>query len=311
VERRWLPVPLQVLERGRDDIEVHTATWEGPPVAGPVFVAVHGLGGSHVNWALLAPHLAHHGRVFAPDLAGFGLTIPTGRSATVRDNLDLLAGFIRTVSPDAPVVLLGNSMGGLLSLLLAGTRPRLVDRLVLVAPASPRPLRAPFDSEVVRNFALMAAPGLGERVLAARQRRTTPDEQVRQTMQLCAADPSGLDGGVIEEHVDMARRRREMPHARAAMLQAARSLLLTTGPRARDLWRAVEGVQAPTLLLHGAQDRLVTALGVEAIARRRPDWTHITYDDLGHIPMLEAPSRVADDIETWLDLPRPATRAQR
>ena len=305
MERSWVTVPLAVLERGRDDAEVHTASWDGP-AAGPVFVAVHGLGGSHVNWALLAPHLARHGRVYAPDLAGFGLTLPAGRKATVADNLDLLAGFIRTVSPEAPVVLLGNSMGGLLALLLAGSRPRLVARLVLVSPASPRPLRAPVDQEVLRNFALMAAPGVGERVLAARQRRVTPDEQVRQTMQLCAADPDALDADVLADHVEMVRRRRDMPHARVAMLQATRSLLLTLGPRAAALWRAVEAVEAPTLLLHGARDRLVTGLGVEAMARRRPDWTHITYDDLGHIPMLEAPTRVAEDISTWLDLPSPA-----
>lgn len=299
MERRWLTVPLRVLERGRDDVEVHTASWDGP-TTGPVFVAVHGLGGSHVNWALLAPHLAEHGPVHAPDLAGFGLTLPTGRKATVADNLDLLAGFIRTVSPTAPVVLLGNSMGGLLSLLLAGSRPRLIQRLILVAPASPRPLRAPLDAEILRNFAQMAAPGIGERVLAARQRRTTPDEQVRETMRLCAADPAALDAAIIEEHVEMARRRREMPHAVGAMLQANRSMLLTIGPRAGALWRAVECITAPTLLLHGARDRLVTAAGVKALAARRPDWTHITYDDLGHVPMLEAPEQVAEDIETWL-----------
>lgn len=310
MQRRWLTVPLGVLERGRDGVDVHTASFHGP-ATGPVFVAVHGLGGSHVNWMLLAPHLAELGPVHAPDLAGFGLTLPTGRTARVRDNLDLLAGFIRTVSPDAPVVLLGNSMGGLLSLLLAGTRPRLVERLVLVAPASPRPRRAPLDAEILANFAMMAVPGLGERVLAARQRRITPDEQVRQTMRLCAADPAALDPAVLDEHVDMVRRRREMPHAQAAMLQATRSLLLTVGPRAPTLWRTVETVAAPTLLLHGALDRLVTAMAVEALASKRPDWTHLRYEDLGHIPMLEAPKRVAEDITTWLDATDPVTQAPR
>lgn len=309
MERRWLPVELSVLDRGRAGVEVHTAYWEGPPAAdqGLTFVAVHGLGGSHVNWKLLAPYLAERGRVFAPDLAGFGLTLPTGRTAGVPDNLDLLAGFIRTVSPAAPVILLGNSMGGLLSILLAGTRPRLVERMVLVAPASPRPVRAPLDAEVARNFVLMTVPGLGERVLARRQRRVTPDEQVRMTMQLCAADPESLGASVLDEHVDMVRRRREMPHAQAAMLQATRSLMMTMGPRAGQLWRAVADVQAPTLLLHGERDRLVTAKGIEVLARKRPDWTHVSYDDLGHIPMLEAPKRVAEDITGWLDATRTPT----
>lgn len=266
-----------------------------------MFVCVHGLGGSHVNWALLAPLLARRGPVHAPDLAGFGLTPPTGRRATVADNLDLLAGFVRTVSGDRPVVLIGNSMGGLMSILLAAAKPRLVAAVVLIAPASPRPGLALPDRQVLTNFALMATPFVGERVLALRQRRLTPARQVRETMQLCAADPAALDPEILDAHVAMATRRRKLPYAHSAMLQATRSLLLLLGPKVAVLWRAVAGVEAPTLLLHGARDRLVSAAGVAAVAARRPDWTAISYDDLGHIPMLEAPRRVAQDIEGWLD----------
>lgn len=296
---QWQTVGHSVLDRGTSAVDVHAATWDGD-AQGPVFVCVHGLGGSHVNWSLLAPRLAEHGAVFAPDLAGFGLTPPTGRRPTVNDNIDLLAGYIRTVSPDRPVILLGNSMGGLISILLAASSPQLVAGVVLLAPASPRPVRAPVDRRVFTDFALMAVPGVGERVLKWRQARTTPAQQVRETMRLCAADPAALDPAVIEAHVELARQRREMPYARAAMLQAARSLLLLVGPRAPALWAAVAQVQAPTLLLHGGRDRLVTPAGIRAMAGRRPDWTHITYDDLGHVPMLEAPGRVADDIERWL-----------
>ena len=296
----WLTVPRSRLDRGRSDVDVHTACWDGP-TQGPVFVCVHGLGGSHVNWALLAQRLADRGTVYAPDLAGFGLTPPTGRRPTVDDNLDLLSGFVRTVSPDRPVILLGNSMGGLLTLLLCAARPRLVERAVLIAPASPRPLNAPVDPRVVVNFAAMAVPGLGERFLARRQARTTPAQQVRETMLLCAADPDRLDADLLDKHVDLVRRRRELPYARAAMLHAARSLLKLIGPGQRRVWKAVDDSRAPTLLIHGAKDRLVLAGGIERLAARRGDWEHITYDDLGHVPMLEAPDRLADDILIWLD----------
>ena len=51
---------------------------------GPTFVLVHGLGGSHLNWALVAPGLADRGRVVAVDLAGFGLTPAGGRPTMAR-----------------------------------------------------------------------------------------------------------------------------------------------------------------------------------------------------------------------------------
>jgi pimeloyl-ACP methyl ester carboxylesterase len=299
MELDWKTVPLRNLRRGTSDVDVHTARWDGPG-QGPVFVCVHGLGGSHVNWALLAPRLARHGTVWAPDMAGFGLTPRSGRRADVRDNRDLLAGFIRTVSPDTPVVLLGNSLGGLLSMLMAAAHPEMVAGLVLIAPASPRPVTSRVDRNVLFNFAMMAVPGVGERALALRQRLTTPEQQVRQTLKLSGADYDTLDPATVAAHVELARRRRELPYARAALLEASRSMLLLIGPRGARVWQAVEDVRSPTLLLHGGRDQLVVAAGMAALTRRRPDWTFITYDDLGHIPMLEAPDRVADDIDIWI-----------
>src|SRR5688572_27076484 len=82
---------------------------EGPPM-----VLVHGLGGSHVNWVRLGPLLAERARVLAPDLPGFGYTPPKGRSVTVQANAQWLDRFIAEVI-GRPAILVGNSMGGLIS----------------------------------------------------------------------------------------------------------------------------------------------------------------------------------------------------
>lgn len=299
--RRWVLVEERALERGRGNLDVATGHW--PSRGGDrVFVCVHGLGGSAVNWMLLAPLLAEQGEVWAPELAGFGLTAPTGRGAGVSDNVDLLRGFIRTVAGGRPVVLLGNSMGGLVSILIAAAAPDLVAGLVLVAPASPRPLRAPLDRRVASNFALMAVPSVGERWLDRRRARLTPAEHVRETMTLCGVDPAEVDPAAIAAHEDMVRRRRHLPYASSAFLQAARSILLLIGPRAAVLWRSIDGIDCPVLLLHGERDRLVTGAGIAALAHRRNDWDMRSYPELGHIPMLEEPSRVADDIADWLGI---------
>src|SRR5205814_821713 len=102
----------------------HTVDLDGPvhyvdfggPADGPQLVLVHGLGGSCLNWCLLAPHLVTRARVVALDLAGFGLTHPRGRSTTVQANAALLDRFLRTVV-GAPAILVGNSMGGMVSIL--------------------------------------------------------------------------------------------------------------------------------------------------------------------------------------------------
>jgi len=93
---------------------------------GSPMVLVHGLGGSHVNWLAVAPGLARRHHVYAVDLAGFGLTPLMGRSASMHASRRLLDGFIEQVSPDEPVTLVGNSMGGLITMLEAAEAPEKV-----------------------------------------------------------------------------------------------------------------------------------------------------------------------------------------
>jgi pimeloyl-ACP methyl ester carboxylesterase len=295
-------VPASVLTRRPADLEVHTAHWpanEAAPADAPLQVAVHGLGASYLNWLQLAPLLRCHGDVWAPDLVGFGLTPLGGRSAGIDDNLDLLRGFVQTVSPDRPVVLLGNSMGGLLSLTLAGRHPELVAGLILINPALPRAgMRLP-DRLVTTQFLLYLLPFVGTEYLRRRQRRMTPREQVEFSLELCGVEPENLGEAYLAKATELARKRRAMTHAHPALLQAARSIVTRTMVRPRVCWRDVDNVKAPTLLVHGGRDRLVPIAAARAIAERRPDWEHRLYDELGHIPLIEDPQRVSRDIAAW------------
>ena len=116
------------------DGPVHYREWAGPD--GPTFVCVHGLGGSLLNWVSVAPALAKRGRVVAVDLVGFGKTPREGRSAGMKANRLLLSRFLGEVAT-GPVVLIGNSMGGAISMLQAALEPQSVAGLALTSPALP------------------------------------------------------------------------------------------------------------------------------------------------------------------------------
>lgn len=64
-------------------------------------------------------HAAGWGRVCAVDLPGFGLSPLGDRRADLAGNVDVLTDIIAAVSPGRPVVLTGNSMGGLLATIRA------------------------------------------------------------------------------------------------------------------------------------------------------------------------------------------------
>ena len=275
---------------------VHYADFGGPR-AGPTMILVHGLGGSHVNWLGVGEALSERRRVVAIDLVGFGHTPPAGRSSRVEANRALLDRFIDTVA-SGHAILVGNSMGGLISILQAASRPETVEGLVLVSAPLPRPRGVSLDREVMAAFALYMIPGLGRLVMRRRKATMTPEEMSRALMRLCCVDPTRVPENVFAAHVRMNHLRREMPWVEEAFLTAARSLVRILYRRA-ELEAMLRAIRAPTLVLQGTGDRLVPIESARAVARMRPDWSFHELTDVGHIPQMEVPSRFVDVVDAW------------
>jgi pimeloyl-ACP methyl ester carboxylesterase len=275
----------------------HYVDFAGNP-EGPRVVLVHGLGGSHLNWCLLAPLLVPHARVLAVDLVGFGLTHPAGRSAGVQANAALLARFIREVAGE-PAALIGNSMGGMVSILASAAHPEAVTGLVLIDPALPLVRGVRPDRLVAATFLLYAVPRVGERYLARRRATLPAPELVRQVLDLCCADPTVVPGDLVAASVALVERRASVPGLDAAFLAAARSLLLVSARRER-YWATMRAIRAPVLLMHGDRDRLVSVRSAREAAARNPGWRFQVFPNVGHVPQLEVPGGVADLVLDWL-----------
>lgn len=287
------------------DGPVHYVDFGG---SGPTVVLVHGLGGAHLNWMRVGAALARHARVLALDLVGFGRTPLAGRSARVKDNQALLDRFIQAVSSE-PVILVGNSMGGAISLLQAARHPERVAGLVLVDPASPRARDAKMDPTVVKVFSLYALPLVGELFVRSRAARIGPEGMVRMMMALCSKDVARIPEDSIQAHVALTREQyADMPWTHGAFLQAARSLLRLLADK-RGYHARARSVTAPTLLLHGAEDRLVPVANARELAALRPDWTYVEMANIGHVPMLEAPEAFTEAVLRWWERSQPQTRA--
>ncbi len=277
------------------DGHTHYLEFEGPTAAPPL-VCVHGLGGSHVNWMGVAPDLAQGQRVYVPDLAGHGLTFPDHRRTDVDSNQRLLDRFLRTVT-GTPVVLMGNSMGGMISILQAARHPATVAGLVLLDPALPAPRHRP-DAEVLGSFVMYALPGAANAFLARRRRRVSPVDQVHEILDLCTVDTTRVDPDVVDRAVRLAERRQRVPGVDAAFLDAARSVLLHLvwhGP----LREAMRAVDVPVLLLQGDRDRLVPVQAARQAARENPAWELHVAEDVGHVPQLEVPGWTVETYRRW------------
>ncbi len=269
----------------------------------PPFVFVHGLGGSHLNWCEIGPQLAAGRRAVALDLHGFGLTPGNRRTSAVRANVRLLDRFVREIC-GTPVILVGNSMGGMISVLQAAAAPDTVAGLVLIDPALPVPLRG-LDPQVASQFLLYALPGVGELVVRTMLTRRTPEVAVRQLIELNFADPSRADPAMVAASVGLARHRMGDPaQARAyaaSLLAASRSLLRVNGRPGR-YWGMMASIRVPVLLIGGESDRLVPLASMTAAAARNPRWEAVFLPGVGHTPQLEVPDAVIGAIGGWLGL---------
>jgi pimeloyl-ACP methyl ester carboxylesterase len=270
----------------------------GGPAGGPVLVCVHGLDGCAVNWTAIAPLLTNRFRVLAPDLAGHGLTRSAGRDTSVTANQALLHRFVESV-PGVPVLLMGNSMGGMISLLEAAASPAAVAGLILVDPALPFAPAWP-DPAVAGLFAVFAVPWLGQ-LLMNRRRHQPPEALVARLLSLCCADPAGVSPDVVAQHVEVVRRRAEFSDAERDVVTALRSVVLAAGYGTGQAYRrAVGSVGQPILLLHGDRDRLVPVSVARSAARTHPGWTLVELPGVGHVPQLEAPDECEQAITAWL-----------
>ncbi|WP_007509437.1 MULTISPECIES: alpha/beta fold hydrolase [Pseudofrankia] len=284
----------------------------GGPADGPLVVCVHGLGASHTSWWSLAPRLATRARVLALDLAGFGRTPVGERGSDVAANTRLLAGFLAAVSGGAPVLLVGNSMGGMISVLHAAADPASVTGLVLISPALPIPRLRPPDASILGMFTGMVLPKVGSVVLARRRVRYSTEELVEQALRRTTVDPRRVPADAVAAMVALSAERAAAPGAGpasdAALVAATRSVVRQIA-RPGPLAAAVAAVAAPTLLVHGRKDRLVPVAAARHVAARRPDWQVELLDDCGHLPQLEAVDQTTALIVAWLDGPGAAALA--
>lgn len=258
----------------------------------PDVVYVHGLGGSSTNWTDLGVLLASVADGVAPDLPGFGYSEPAAEfDFRLASHVRVLAEYLDSIG-GYPRHLVGNSMGGVIVLLLAARRPDLVRTLTLISPAMPD-LRPDPRRLSDPRVALAYLPVVGKPV-RRKLAELGPRERARQVIELCYADPSRFPehrfDELAEEQADLAAR----PWANAALARSTADIFRTwLRPGARSLWKLASTVRVPTLVIWGGQDRLVSKYRAVPTARSLPSGRLMLLPDAGHVAQMERPEPVA------------------
>jgi pimeloyl-ACP methyl ester carboxylesterase len=285
------------------EVFVRHTPWRGPlgvPAAGAPrerALYVHGLGGASTNWTDLAGLLAVRCEGWSLDLPGFGRSEPPARGGYGLDRhtravVDVLerVSALPGEAQGRPVHLVGNSLGGLIALLVTARRPELVATLTLVSPAMPVYRVPPAVDRAVPLLLLPGVASLAERRLAG----VPPEETVRTLVQVLFGDPGRVSAERIEQALDELRERGEQPWSDRALVRTMRGLIgsyLRVGRL--GAWAAARLVRRPTLVVWGESDRLVDPRLAPRLAAAVPGARLLVLEGVGHVAMLEEPRTTA------------------
>jgi pimeloyl-ACP methyl ester carboxylesterase len=241
-------------------------------------VLLHGFPFDHSIWAAQGAALGDGAGVLAPDLPGFGRSVPLAGDAP-----RTMETYARRVLAWADAqrlrrfVLGGHSMGGYIAFAVARRAAERLAGLVLISTRpgadsdAGRQKRAELRAAVARQGAQAAVDAMLPNLLSSATTTEHPDlvEQVRATM--LRQPPAGL-----------------IP---AIQAMAARP----------DSTPDLAGLPMPVLILHGAADATIPPTEATAMRAARPGAPLVLIPNAGHLPMLEAPAVVTAALRAFLD----------
>lgn len=277
------------------ELTYHIRLW-GDATAPKLFM-VHGWMDVSASFQFLVDALQRDWCVIAPDWRGYGLTEkPRADSYWFPDYLADLDAILRHYAPDAPVNLIGHSLGGNVACLYAGARPERISKLVNLegfgmsrtAPEDAPKRYRKFMEQIAEPPALKSYANFAE--LAARLKKTNPrltDERAAFLAQHWGHEVDTPDGKRVELLADPAHK-----------------IVNATLYRVDEAFACWEAITAPVLCVTANQSEMLTRWIKEADYRERlSHFKHLSeasIDQAGHMLQHDQPEALARLIEEFL-----------
>lgn len=239
---------------------------------GPNLLLLHGTGAATHSWRDLAPLLAAHFTVIAPDLPGHGFTGPL-RRATLGGVGTAVAGLIETLGLP-PRLTIGHSAGAAIAMTMAGKN--------LARP----------DAIVSLGGAVLPFPGLAGKLFPAMARMIFVNPLMPELFAMRARLPGEIAaflGRATGSRID-ARGLALYERLFKTSGHIGGALALMANWDLEALERTLPALQLPILLAHGEKDRTIPAATAAKVALRLPDARTAILPGLGHLAHEEDPA---------------------
>ncbi len=259
-----------------------------------VAILIHGWSSSWFATSPMIGLLAQRFHCIAIDLPGYGDSPAYPDRTTIPKYVETLAGLIDQVG-DGPVVLVGHSMGGMISITTALQYPILVERMVLLSPTISGNLST-WANYLLAPVTLMERFSLGSVVVTAFEKSISglTDRLLRPALFAQRSDITSAD----YERIRMDTRRSGQGRVRAECFRAMRD---------NDLQGRLNNLETPTLILWGAEDNTVPLRDAGVVADEWPLADLRIIPKAGHWPHFETPETARRQVAAYLGLPLRST----
>ena len=257
----------------------------------PAIILLHGFNGSLFNFERMVPFLSSEFRLISIDLPGFGLTGPVpSNDYSTKNSIKIITDLTEILGVDK-FSLAGNSMGGGVAWRYALTHPEKIESLILLASSGiyteeqreqikKNESETPLVWKIMRsNFASFFLSYYTPKFFAIQ----------------------GLRSSVFD--ANLATRELSDQFHDLVLLEGSREAILSrfsSFSYQNESPEILNEITVPTLIIHGEEDNIIPVNSSKNLASNIPNTKLIIYPEIGHLPMYEAPKRVARDIETFV-----------
>ena len=279
---------MSTAQRRRVTLHGREVAYTDYPGKGPAMVLLHGVGSSSEGWEESAALLAASGsRVICVDLPGHGESSRErgdyslgALASTVRDLIDLLNL--------GPVILVGHSLGGGISLQFLYQYPAHVKGLVLVNSGG-------LGREANWALRLASLPGSGVVIGAALNKRTLAAyNSAHRTVRKALRRGEESSEHALERFGWLAESDR-----RHTFLSTLRSVVDVSGQRVSALEKLHLSRSLPVLIIWGRKDAIIPVSHGELAHSMLDQSEFVVFDDAAHEPHRTDPERFATTITGW------------
>ncbi len=262
---------------------------EGDKSSANILLFIHGLSSYIPAWQKLIPMLKTKFRCIAIDLPGYGKSSPSLHKAEITYFAKTVSSFIEKMNLNK-VTLAGHSMGGQVAIQTSLEYPKVIDKLVLLAPAG----FETFSGEEIDWIKKNTTP---------KSFYSVSNEQIRANYQINFYDmPKDIEF-MIKDRIDMKEWQNYNNYC--TIVSSALTSMITS-----PVFHKLNQIETNVLVLFGKNDRLIphpvlhpnftpekiANLGASLINNSKL----VMIDNCGHFLQFEKPGIVSQEIQTFL-----------